>query len=199
MALTRNDLKVAGLTEEQISFVIEKHTETIAGLKAERDEAKEKAKIVDDLQQRNEELKAAAEERDTLKKQYDDEHAAFEKYRGEITAKETKAAKESAAKAYFERKGIVGKNLAIAMRGAKTEIDGLAINDGKISDYKALDELIKGDFAGLVSSEQTKGADTSTPPANSSNTSFNDMTLSQKMMYANEHGRSDVVKTYLNN
>lgn len=37
MALTRNFLKSMGLTDEQVNAIIENHTDTVEGLKAERD------------------------------------------------------------------------------------------------------------------------------------------------------------------
>lgn len=97
---------------------------------------------------------------DTLKKD-------FETYKGQQTAKEAKAAKESAARAYYQSKGITGKVLDIAMRGSGAEVEALELGeDGKIKDAKALDELVAGDFSGLVSTTTTQGAPTATPPSN---------------------------------
>ena len=58
-----------------------------------------------------------------LKKEFDD-------YKAEISGKEAKAAKERAARAFFEGKGITGKSLDIAMRGSGAEIDALELEDG---------------------------------------------------------------------
>jgi hypothetical protein len=53
------------------------------------------------------------------------------------------------------------------MRGARDEINGLELDEnGKIKDAKALDDLISGEYAGLIVSTTTKGAKTATPPAN---------------------------------
>ncbi len=101
------------------------------------------------------------------KDKYDALKKDFEAYKGQQTAKETKAAKESAARAYYQSKGITGKALDIAMRGSGAEVEALALGeDGKIKDTKALEALVAGDFAGLVSTTTTQGADTPTPPAN---------------------------------
>ena len=43
MALTRGLLKGMGLTDEQIGSIIEAHTETVEGLKTERDRYKTEA------------------------------------------------------------------------------------------------------------------------------------------------------------
>lgn len=94
-----------------------------------------------------------------LKKKYED-------YKADVTAKESQAAKESAARAYYQSKNISGKALEIAMRGSWKEIEALEMEDGKIKDAASLDALIAGDFSGLVGETHTQGADTPHPPAN---------------------------------
>lgn len=165
MALTRALLKALGLNDEQISSIIEAHTDTITGLKDSLKTAEEKAKRFDDVEKELNELKSKGTE--DYKAKYEAEHTAFENYKSDVTAKETRMAKETAVKAYFEEKNIVGKNQAIAMRGVKSDIDKLIIDDqGKIKDTTSLDELIKGDYAGLISTTKIKGANTPNPPAN---------------------------------
>lgn len=98
-----------------------------------------------------------------LKKEFDD-------YKAEISGKEAKAAKERAARAFFEGKGITGKSLDIAMRGSGAEIDALELDGDKIKDTAALDALVKDTYSGLVSTTTVRGAQTSTPPASSGKT-----------------------------
>lgn len=100
-----------------------------------------------------------SEEYKTLKKSFDD-------YKAEIENKQVKEAKEKAVRAFYESKGITGKNLEIAMRGSRAEIDGIELDGDKIKDNSALDALVKGDFSGLVAHTETKGANTANPPAN---------------------------------
>lgn len=100
-----------------------------------------------------------------------EEYKALEKkfndYKGEVEAKNARATKEQAVRAYFESKGIKGKNLDIAIRGSRSEIDGVELDGDKIKDSTSLDALISGDFSGLVSKTNRTGAKTETPPANS--------------------------------
>lgn len=119
-----------------------------------------------------EKVKAALEEnkpepapkvKDT--QEYKDLKKEFEDYKAGVTAKETKAAKESAARAYYESRGIIGKSLEIAMRSSSAEIEALELADGKIKDTKDLDGLIAGTLAPLASTAETHGASTSNPPA----------------------------------
>ena len=80
--------------------------------------------------------------------------------------KETRAAKEAAVKAYYEGKGITGDNLTIAMMGSGEAIDKLELDGDKIKDAAALDALVGGAFAKLVSTMTTEGLETQTPPKN---------------------------------
>jgi hypothetical protein len=165
MAMTRKSLKAMGLTDEQIDSIIEMHTETVDSLKDKLKAAEENANKLDGVQKELDVLKAKGE--DGYKEKYEKEHKAFEDYKADVTAKQAKAAKESAAKAYFEGKNITGANLSIAMRGARDEIAGIELDEnGKIKDAKALDDLVSGEYAGLIVSTSTKGAKTATPPAN---------------------------------
>lgn len=100
-----------------------------------------------------------SEEYKTLEKSFND-------YKAEIANKQAKEAKEKAVRAFYESKGITGKNLEIAMRGSRAEIDGIELDGDKIKDASTLDALVKGDFSGLVATTTTKGANTATPPAN---------------------------------
>ena len=100
-----------------------------------------------------------SEEYKTLEKSFND-------YKAEIANKQAKEAKEKAVRAFYESKGITGKNLEIAMRGSRAEIDGIELDGDKIKDNSALDALVKGDFSGLVATTTTKGANTANPPAN---------------------------------
>ena len=167
MSLTRSFLKALGLNEEQVNSIVEGHTETLSAYKEELKAAKEKADRLDRVEKELNDLKAANSGKEDFKPKYEAAHAELEKLKFEIAAKETKAAKETALKAYFEKKNIVGRNLSIAMRGIKSELDGIELDEkGNIKDTASLDELVKGDYAGLISTTKTEGANTSTPPAN---------------------------------
>ncbi len=168
MALTRKFLKAMGIEDEKIEQIIEAHTETVSGLKDSLDKAEAASKNLLSVQKELDEAKADLEaaKKDGWKDKHDTLKKEFEAYKSDIAAKESKSAKEAAARAWYESKGITGKSLEIAMRGSGAEIDALELADGKIKDAAVLDALVKGDFAGLVSSTTTKGADTPHPPAN---------------------------------
>ena len=165
MAVTRKFLKGMGLTDEQVDTIIEAHAETVDGLKEKLSKAEADAATLEAVTQERDELKAGGD----YKKKFEDEHKAFEDFKKGITAKETRAAKEKAVRAYLESKSITGGNLDIAMRGLSAEIDAAELDGEKIKDTKPLDALIGGTFAGLVVSESKKGVDTPNPPINKDN------------------------------
>lgn len=164
MALTRKLLKGMGLTDEQVDTIIEAHTDTVDGLKADVSKYKADAEKLPSVQKQLDDLKAAGD--GGYKEKYEKEHSAFETYKSDVTAKESKAAKEKAVRAYFESKNITGANLDLAMRGCGEEMAALELDGERIKDTKALDALVDGTYKGLVSTTQTKGANSANPPAN---------------------------------
>ena len=162
MAVTRKFLKGMGLTDEQVDTIIEAHTETVDGLKDKLAKAEAAASQLEAITKERDALKAGGDYKD----KYEKEHKAFEDYKSGITAKETRAAKEAAARAYFTGKGITGANLEIAVRGASAEIEAAELDGEKFKDTKALDELVGGTFKGLIVTTGTTGAGTAHPPAN---------------------------------
>lgn len=157
MALTRKLLKGMGLTDEQVDTIIEAHTDTVDGLKADVSKYKADAEKLPGVQKELDDLKAAGD--GGYKEKYEKEHSAFETFKTDITAKESKAAKEKAVRAYFESKNITGANLDLAMRGCGEEMAALELDGEKIKDTKSLDALVDGTYKGLVS-KQTVRVDT---------------------------------------
>lgn len=179
MALTkaqvREILSAAGVDAEHIKDAVDKIIDGhLASVEALREDVSNLKQGVSNYNSDLEKLKAVQKELDELKKldgagwkaKAEDWEKKYNDLVNANTAKETKAAKEAAARAYYESKGITGKALEIAMRGSGAEIDALELDDGKIKDAAALEALVKGDFSGLVSTTTTTGANTATPPAN---------------------------------
>ena len=162
MAVTRKFLKGMGLTDEQVDTIIEAHTETVDGLKDKLSKAEADAAKLTDVQKELDGLKAGGD----FKKKFEDEHTAFENFKKEVTAKETRAAKEAAVRAYLTSKNITGGNLDIAIRGMGAEIDAAELDGEKIKDTAAIDALIGGTYKGLVVTTGTAGAGTAHPPTN---------------------------------
>jgi hypothetical protein len=163
MALTRKSLKAMGLTDEQVDSIIEMHTDTVDGLKADVTKYRADAEKLPGVQKELDDLKAKGD--DGWKDKHDKLKSEYEKYKGDVESKAARTAKEAAVRAFFESKGITGKNLDIAMRGIRSDLDGYELDGEKIKDTKTLEDLVKGDYAGLVITTSTSGAHTANPPA----------------------------------
>lgn len=195
MALTRKSLKAMGLTDEQVDSIIEMHSETVDGLKEQVKTYKADAEKLPNVQKELDDLKAAGDGG------WEEKAKDFEKKYNDLVAenknKETKAAKESAAKAFFESKGITGNSLEIAMRGSSAEIAALDLDGEKIKDSSALDALVNGTFKALVSTTTTKGANISNPPVTTPNKAYSADDI-RKMSPAEINKNWDSIKASLN-
>ena len=195
MALTRKSQKAMGLTDEQVDSIIEMHSETVDGLKADISKYKGDAEKLPGVQKELNDLKAAGD--GGYKEKYEKEHSDFEAYKSDVTAKESKAAKEKAVRAYFESKNITGANLDLAMRGCGTEMAALEMDGEKIKDTKSLDALLSGTYKGLISTTQTKGANPANPPANPPAKSYTTAEI-KNMSAAEINANWDSIKASLN-
>lgn len=176
MSLTRKSLKAMGLTDEQIDSVVEMHTETISGLKEKLDNVENNVETVEKLKADVEKYKTELEnakktiaDGEKYKEMYENEKSEYEKYKNDITAKETQAAKESAVWNYLKDKGIPDKRKAAVMRGIKDEIANTELTEkGKIKNTKVFDDLIgeNGVYYDFIPRTEIVGANPQVPPPN---------------------------------
>ena len=120
----------------------------IDALKAEKNEAEDKV--------------TSAEK---WKTKYDALKDDFDAYKKDITEKATKASKENAYKALLKEAGVSEKRLDTILKVsdvANIEID----EDGKVKDSAKLLENIKNEWADFITTTETHGANTATPPTN---------------------------------
>lgn len=165
MALTRKLLKGIGLTDEQVDTIIEAHGDTVDGLKEDIQRYKADAEKLPGVQKELDDLKK--DNGDDFKARYEKERQDFQAYKDGIAKKEAAAAKEKAARAYFESKGIPAKSMGLVIRGAKGEIESLELDGEKIKDASALDSLLDGDYKGLIGKVKESGMNTQNPPETS--------------------------------
>lgn len=172
MSLSRKALVAMGIEAEKIDQIIEMHTETVDALKAEREAAKDEAKKykadaerLSDVEKELSELKAKAEQPDAYKEKYEKVKKEYESYRGEITAKETKAAKTKAYRDMLKDVGISEKRLDSVIKVA--DIDAIELDEsGSIKGVDELKTQVKDEWSDFIVSTGTKGATTPTPPSN---------------------------------
>ena len=141
-------------TEEIENRLVALHLGVVDPLKDDLTKYKADAEKLPSVQKQLDDLKAAGD--GGYKEKYENEHSAFETYKSDVTAKESKAAKEKAVRAYFESKNITGANLDLAMRGCGEEMAALELDGEKIKDTKSLDALVDGTYKGLVSKQTVR-------------------------------------------
>ena len=141
-------------TEEIENRLVALHLGVVDPLKDDLTKYKADAEKLPSVQKQLDDLKAAGD--GGYKEKYEKEHSAFETFKTDITAKESKAAKEKAVRAYFESKNITGANLDLAMRGCVEEMAALEMDGDKIKDTKSLDALVDGTYKGLVSKQTVR-------------------------------------------
>lgn len=116
-------------------------------------------------EKQNAEDKATSAEK--WKTKYDALKDDFEAYKKDITAKESEAAKNNAYKALLKEAGVSEKRLETVLKAEKPNISGLELSeDGKFKDSDKILEGIKNEWADFITTTETKGAQTSTPPSN---------------------------------
>lgn len=97
--------------------------------------------------------------------EYKDLKKEFDDYKAAQTAKDTRAAKETAYRELLKAAGIPEKRLAAVLR--VSDLDSVELSeDGKIKDADKLTETVKTEWADFIPTTKETGASTATPPAN---------------------------------
>lgn len=186
MALTRRALKAMGIEEDKIDEIITMHTDTVDGLKADVAKYKADAEALPDIQKQLEKAKADLEagKKDSWKVKYEAIKEEFEGYKTEQTKKESHAAKEKAYRALLQEAGVSEKRLESVLK--VSDVDSVDLDDnGAIKGADKLTESIKNEWADFITTTETRGANTSNPPANNNGGAMTKADIYKK----DDHGR----------
>lgn len=97
-------------------------------------------------------------------KEYKDLKKAFDDYKADQTAKETRAAKESAVVAVLKAAGIPEKRIPSVLR--VYDVDSVELDEnGAAKNADSLTESAKAEWADFIPTTTTQGAPTANPPA----------------------------------
>ena len=163
MSLTRKMLKAMGIEEEKIDQIIEAHTDTVDGLKADLSKYKTDAEKLPDVQKELDELKAKGD--DGWKEKHDKLKGEFDAYKKDVEAKETHNKKVEAYKAILKDANLSEKGIEKAIKYADWDKIELG-EDGKLKGANDHIKAVREEWAEYVTTTTTTGAKTSTPPAN---------------------------------
>lgn len=180
MALSRSMLKGMGLTDEQISAIIDAHSETVEALKKERDQNKEAAEKYADTKRELDEIKSNT---DSWKEKYESEHTEFNKYKKDIADKERSENIKAAYRKLLVDQKVGEKHIDLIMRATDFKDFNLG-EDGKLADEQKIIESIKNEWSDFIGTVSTKGMNVDNPPINGTNR------LTKEDIYKkDEHGR----------
>lgn len=163
MAVTRSFLKGMGLTDEQVSAIIEEHSNTVSGLREARDAYKVDAEKLAAVQKELDTLKA--NNGDDWKGKYDTLKKAFDDYKHDTEQREQVEKVKAAYSQLLKDANVDGKRIDAILR--ITDFTGMKVDaDGKLTDADKLTDAIKKDWSAFIQTSGTKGANVETPPDN---------------------------------
>ena len=168
MALTRKFLSALGIESEKIDEIIAAHTETVDGLKEERDRYKSSADRLTTVEKELNKLKDEAAKDDgnnPFEVKYKALKEEFEQFKSNAAAKETKAKKESAYRKLLKEAGISEKRIDSVLK--VSDIDSIEFDEnGNIKGASELTKNIQSEWADFIVTSTIQGARIATPPAN---------------------------------
>ena len=167
MALSRKFLAALGIEAEKIDEIINAHSETVEGLKEERDSYKEKAdkydKVQNDLEAANKKIEDLSKD-DAYKVKYEALKEDFDEYKKGIETEKSNNNKTAAYKSLLKEIGISEKRIDSITKLA--ELDKIKLDkEGKIEGVDDLKKSLSEEWSDFIVKNGEKGADTSTPPA----------------------------------
>ena len=164
MALTRKFLKGLSLSEEQIEAIIDAHTETVDGLKTERDGYKADAEKLPGVQKELDDIK---KDGGSWQKKYEDEKTAHDNLKKEISDKASREAKVAAFKKLLADENISEKRIETVVKASASVIDAIELDkDGKALKADELRQGIKDEWSDFVVTTRQEGAKVEHPPKN---------------------------------
>lgn len=157
---SRSFLKSIGLTDEQVTAVMDEHVSVTDALKQQRDAFKADAEKVPALNQQI----AALEAEKGYKKMYEDEHTAHEALKQKIVDDEAAAKVKAAYRQMLIDEKINEKHVGAIMR--LTDFTDIKLDkDGKLKDEESLRENVRKEWDEYIPKTYEIGAHVSTPPA----------------------------------
>ena len=182
--MTRKFLEGMGIDEKQVESIIEAHSDTVNGLKADRDKYKEQAAKVPDLQRQLEEAQAASGKDDEWEQKYNDEHQAFEDFKAQVTAEKADAEKAQAYRGMLAKAGIDPRRIDAIMR--VTDLSEVEMEDGRLKEAGKLEEAAKDEWSDFVVHTASKSEPPATPPKTSSSVEGADPEIAKRLQARHE-------------
>lgn len=163
MALTNAMLKAMGIESDQRDQIMTAHKEVVDSIKTERDELRDTAAKVPDLERQIEEYKANQPTEDWEKK-YNSLNEEYEGYKAKVAQDKADEEKKSLYRSLLRESGIDAKRIDSILK--ITDLSDVSVKDGKIEGNEEIMEAVKKEWAEFIPQTTTAGANVETPPAN---------------------------------
>lgn len=162
MALTNQMLKAMGIEQDQRDQIMTAHQEVLEAIKAERNELRDTAAKVPDLERQIEELEASKPTEDWEGK-YGELKQEFEEYKSNVSKEKAEDEKKRLYRELLEDAGIQeGKHVDAILKIA--DLSEINVKDGEIEDSEELKKGIEKEWDAFIPKKSTEGAKTPTPP-----------------------------------
>lgn len=208
MAFSRKELTSMGIEAETIERLIQMNAESTSWLKDRIAELEEEGKKASKYKKDAESLKDVQKELDELKakveadtkeregKDYDKLKKEFDDYKAEQVRKAERQAKEAAYKEILKDAGIPERHFEKILK--YSPVDEVELDEkGKIKTEKEIMKSVKEEWGDHIETTQTQGAEIQSPPNNTGANTFESLSLTDKMKFANEHPNDPFVKQFL--
>lgn len=196
MGLTKKFLQSMEIPDSKIESIFEEYSNAIAGLTADRDKYKEQADKLASVEKELVKAQAKADELETVSEQLKKVRAEYADFKAGVDADKVKAVKEKAYRQLLQETGISEKAIDKIIK--VTDLAGVEIDDkNNVKDKTEIIKNIKNEWSDFIVTQTERGAEVANPPTNTGGSTFEKMSLYDKMIFANEHPDNAEVKNWL--
>lgn len=196
MGLTKKFLQSMEIPDSKIESIFEEYSNAIAGLTADRDKYKEQAEKLASVEKELVKAQAKADELETVSEQLKKVRAEYADFKAGVDADKVKAVKEKAYRQLLQETGISEKAIDKIIK--VTDLAGVEIDDkNNVKDKTEIIKNIKNEWSDFIVTQTERGAEVANPPANTGGSTFEKMSLAEKMRFANENPENAEVKNWL--
>lgn len=196
MGITKKFLQSMEIPDSKIELIFDEYANAISGITADRDKYKEQADKLASVEKELVKAQAKAEELETVSEQLKKVRAEYADYKAGVDADKVKAVKEKAYRQLLQEAGISEKAIDKIIK--VTDLSGVEVDDkNNVKDKTEIIKNIKTEWSDFIITQTERGADVANPPSNIGGSTFEKMSLAEKMRFANENPENAEVKNWL--
>ena len=196
MGITKKFLQSMEIPDNKIELIFDEYANAIAGITADRDKYKEQADKLASVEKELVKAQAKAEELETVSEQLKKVRAEYADYKAGVDADKVKAVKEKAYRQLLQETGISEKAIDKIIK--VTDLSGVEVDDkNNVKDKAEIIKNIKTEWSDFIITQTERGAEVANPPTNTGGSTFEKMSLAEKMRFANENPENAEVKNWL--